>query len=43
MKGGSVQKPEEIKEFIADRPFAYFICDNESNEVLFMGEYAFVE
>lgn len=29
---------EEPKEFIADKPFIYFIRDNESGAILFMGE-----
>ena len=34
---------EEIKEFKADKPFIYFIRDDETSEVLFMGEYAFTK
>ncbi len=34
---------EEIKEFKADRPFIYFIRDDITHEVLFMGEYAFTK
>lgn len=30
-------------EFTANKPFTYFIKDNTNNEILFMGEYAFVE
>ena len=36
-------EPEVIKEFKADKPFIYFIMDEETKEVLFLGEYAFVE
>lgn len=38
-------EPEElvIKEFIADRPFGYYIIDENTSEILFMGEYAFAE
>lgn len=38
-------RPEEeiIKEFKADKPFIYFIMDEETKEVLFLGEYAFAE
>lgn len=32
---------EEIKEFNANRPFIYFILDESTQEILFMGEYAF--
>lgn len=34
---------EEIKEFKADRPFIYFIRDDVTHEVLFIGEYAFIK
>lgn len=34
---------EEIKVFNADRPFEYFIMDEASNQVLFMGEYAYAK
>jgi len=34
---------EEIMEFKADRPFIYFIMDEDTKEVLFLGEYAFAE
>ncbi|MBQ9605395.1 MAG: serpin family protein [Firmicutes bacterium] len=37
----SVEKAEEIKEFIADKPFSYVIADTETNEILFMGEQAY--
>ena len=36
-------KPEETVVFKADKPFTYFIRDNATNEVLFMGRYAFAE
>jgi serpin B len=32
---------EEIFEFKADKPFTYFIRDNVTGEILFMGEYAY--
>ncbi len=32
---------EVIKDFKADRPFIYFIIDEVSGEVLFIGEYAY--
>lgn len=32
---------EIIKEFKADRPFIYFIMDENTKEVLFIGEYAY--
>ena len=38
MKATAMKPVEEIKEFIADKPFIYFIRDNESGAVLFMGE-----
>lgn len=34
---------EVIKEFKADRPFIYFIMDEDTREVLFIGEYAFAK
>lgn len=34
---------EEIKEFKANRPFIYFIRDDVTHEVLFIGEYAFTK
>lgn len=34
----AIKPVEEVKEFIADRPFIFFIRDNESGAVLFMGE-----
>jgi serine protease inhibitor len=37
VEGGGVL-PQEPKQFTADRPFAYYICDDESGEVLFAGE-----
>lgn len=33
----------ETKEFKADRPFIYFIRDDVTHEVLFIGEYAFTK
>ena len=35
--------PEPKKVFNADKPFGYAIVDKETNEILFMGEYAFTE
>ena len=44
MAGGSAMPmPEEIIEFKADKPFTYFICDDNNGEILFMGEYAYAE
>lgn len=34
---------EEIKEFKADQPFIYFIRDDVTHEVLFIGEYAYTK
>lgn len=34
---------EEIKEFKADKPFIYFILDEGTKEVLFMGEQAYAK
>lgn len=31
-------QPEEIKEFVANKPFTYYIRDEESGEILFIGE-----
>ena len=42
MKTTSAINVEPPKEFKADRPFTYFIRDEETGEVLFMGEYAYV-
>lgn len=39
----SLPMPEEIKEFKANRPFTYFIRDEVSDEILFLGEYAFTK
>lgn len=35
--------PSEPIEFKADKPFTYFICDDETGQIFFMGEYAFAE
>ena len=40
MTKNSLPMPEEIKEFKANRPFTYFIRDEVSGEILFLGEYA---
>jgi serine protease inhibitor len=32
---------DEPIEFTADKPFTYFIRDDERGEILFMGEYAY--
>ncbi|MBQ7668087.1 MAG: S-layer homology domain-containing protein [Clostridia bacterium] len=37
MKATAAYNPEEPIEFTADRPFIYFIRDNESGAILFMG------
>lgn len=37
----AMPQPEIIKEFKADRPFLYFIMDETTNEILFMGEQAY--
>lgn len=39
----SVDEKPRPEEFIADKPFGYCIADKETNEILFMGEYAFAE
>lgn len=39
----SLPMPEEIKEFKANKPFSYFIRDEVSGEILFLGEYAFAK
>jgi len=39
---GSAMRPEPI-EFICDRPFTYFIMNKNTSDILFMGEYAYVE
>ncbi|MBQ9313574.1 MAG: hypothetical protein IJ220_01005 [Clostridia bacterium] len=38
----ALPQPEEIKEFKANKPFIYFIMDENTNQVLFMGEQAFI-
>jgi serpin B len=42
MSGGSAA-PTETIDFICDRPFMYFIRNDSTGNILFMGEYAFVE
>ena len=37
-----LEQPPEV-DFSANRPFYYFIRDNKSGEILFMGRYAFAE
>lgn len=39
---GSAMPPKPI-EFKADRPFTYFITDDETGQIFFMGEYAYAE
>lgn len=39
----AVEIPEKIYEFRADKPFNYFITDNQTGEIIFMGEYAYAE
>jgi len=36
-------KPEKIYEFKANKPFTYFVRDDNTGEVIFMGSYSFVE
>lgn len=36
-------EPNEPVKFKADKPFTYFICDDTNGEILFMGEYAYVQ
>ena len=36
-------EPEPVMEFKADKPFAYYITDNETGEVLFAGRYVKAE
>ncbi len=45
LEAACIADPEEpvIKEFIADKPFGYYIIDNDTKEILFMGEYAFAK
>ena len=40
-KGG--MPPLQPIEFSCDRPFSYFIMNNNTDELLFAGEYAYVE
>lgn len=40
MSGRSANAPARPVEFIANRPFLYFIVDKDSNNILFMGKYA---
>ncbi len=42
MKATSVMQEPEPIEFKADKPFTYFICDDNGN-TYFMGEYAFAK
>lgn len=42
--GGSAAAPmPEIKEFYADRPFVFFIRDDETGQLLFIGSYAYAQ
>ena len=43
MTKNSLPMPEEIKELKANKPFTYFIRDEVSGEILFLGEYAFAK
>jgi len=41
---GSLDEPElKIYDFKANRPFTYFIRDDETGDIIFMGEYAFAQ
>ncbi|MBR1736255.1 MAG: hypothetical protein IJ736_04455 [Firmicutes bacterium] len=37
------REPEKIYYFKADKPFTYFIRDNSTGDILFIGEYAYAE
>lgn len=39
----AVTEPEEIVEMKFDKPFTYFVRDNDTGEILFMGRYAQAE
>lgn len=41
--GGASAPTDEPIEFRADRPFTYFIRDDASGEILFLGQYAFAQ
>lgn len=41
--GGSAAPINPPIEFKADRPFTYFIRDNTSGEILFLGQYAYAD
>ena len=43
MAAGAMPDIEEPKQFIADHPFIYMIRDDSGGEILFMGQYAYVE
>lgn len=43
MKDAAVMQEPDPIEFKADKPFTYFICDDETGQIFFMGEYAFAE
>ena len=45
VEGAAMFDPEPvvIKEFIADKPFSYFIVDSNTDEILFMGEVAYAK
>ncbi len=36
-------EPEPIIDFIADKPFSYYIVDEGTKEIMFAGEYAFAQ
>lgn len=41
LKATAMPNPEPIAEFHADRPFTYFILDDETGTILFMGRQTF--
>jgi serpin B len=43
MAGGGGGIPSDVFDFKCDRPFTYFIRNDATGDILFVGEYAFVE